>query len=202
MQPTTPSGSLTTIASWVDSIGGITRPARVAADLGVVVECRGAPLDLVAILDQRLAALGGHRPRQIVAALAKPPGDLVEHLAALERRRPRPARECRPGRGDRAVELLRRGRADRRDRLGRERVLDLQRVALAGDALAADQEQRVAHAAEPALETGSRPVASALRPASSVSSGRTSASFSARRCCQVTKIIARTVTANSNVAIK
>ena len=82
------------------------------------------------------------------------------------------------------------------------RVLDLQRVALAGDALAADQEQRVAHAAEPALETGSRPVASALRPASSVSSGRTSASFSARRCCQVTKIIARTVTANSNVAIE
>ena len=28
MQPTTPSGSLTTSASWVASIGGITRPAE------------------------------------------------------------------------------------------------------------------------------------------------------------------------------
>ena len=28
MQPTTPTGSLTTSASWVDSIEGITRPAE------------------------------------------------------------------------------------------------------------------------------------------------------------------------------
>ena len=99
----------------------------VAADLGVVVERGRAPLDLVAVLDQRLAALGGHRPGELLAVLAQPPRDLVEHLAALAGRRRRPAAERLARRGDRGVDLLGRGGGDGRDRLGRVGVLDLDR---------------------------------------------------------------------------
>ncbi len=156
----------------------------VAADLGVVVERRRAPLDLVAVLDQRLAALGGHRPRELLAVLAQAAGDLVEHLAALAGRRRRPEGKGLPSGGDRRVDLLRRGAADGGDGLGRERVLDLDRGALSGDELAADQQVVGAH--EPARATRS--------------SGRTDASCSARFCCQVTRPIATTVTTNSRVA--
>ena len=92
-----PTGSLTTSASWLDSIDGITRPGRVAADLGVVVERGRGPADLVGVLDQRLAALERHqlrrarrcaraaawRPRA-AARRARPPG-CAPSLAAPRR---------------------------------------------------------------------------------------------------------------------
>ena len=106
MQPTAPSGSLTTSASWVDSIEGITLPGRVAADLGVVVERGGRPADLVGVLDQRLAALGRHQLGELVGAGAQPVGDLVQHLGPLDRGRVAPSR-ARPRRGgDGRVELV------------------------------------------------------------------------------------------------
>ena len=81
----------------------------VAADLGVVVEGRRRPLELVAILDQRLAALGGHRAGELLALLAQPPRDLVEQLAALARRASAPIRPGLAGGGDRGLDLLGRG---------------------------------------------------------------------------------------------
>ena len=96
----------------------------VAADLGVVVEGRRRPLELVAVLDQRLATLGGHRPRQLLGVLAQPPRDLVQHLAALSGAGPRPARPGLTRGRDRGVDLLGRGERDLDDRLGRVRVLD------------------------------------------------------------------------------
>ncbi len=110
MQPTTPSGSLTTIASW-RRLDRRDHPAGVvAADLGVVVEGRRRPLQLVAVLEQRLAALGGHRPRQLLGVLAQPPRHLVQQLAALAGGRARPARPGLPGGGHGRLDLLGRGR--------------------------------------------------------------------------------------------
>ena len=92
MQPQTPIGSFTTSASWLDSIGGITRPGEVPPHLGVVVECGGGPAHLVRVLDERLAALLRHDARQLVGAGAQPRRDLVQQLGALDRREspPRP----------------------------------------------------------------------------------------------------------------
>ncbi len=55
--PTTPSGSLMVKLSWCSAVGGTELPYECARDLGVVVEAGGAPLDLVEVLDARLAAL-------------------------------------------------------------------------------------------------------------------------------------------------
>ena len=82
----------------------------VAADLGVVVEGGRGPLELVAVLDQRLAALArsssGPAPRRPRAAAARP------RAAARSARRPASAPSARPGLaggGDRGVDLLGRG---------------------------------------------------------------------------------------------
>ena len=115
----------------------------VAADLGVVVEGGGGPADLVRVLDQRLAALQGHQLGELVAAGAKPGGDLVQELGALDRRRSLPAALGLAGRGDRRRHLLVRGRGHGCHRLLRGGVLDRQRLAVAGDRLAADQQPRL-----------------------------------------------------------
>ena len=126
--------------------------------------------------------------RQLVGALAQPPRDLVQHLAALDRRGPRPAARRPRGRRRprRRAALPRRSRPSRSSRScsGFSTASGSPAPATGSPPISSE---RVVHAAEPALETGSRPAASALRPASSVSSGRISASFSARRCCQVAK---------------
>ena len=113
---------------------------RVAADLGVVVERRRGPADLVGVLDQRLAALERHQLGELVGARAEPRGDLVQHLAALDRRGALPAALSLARRGDRRVELLGGGARDGRDgALGRTGSRP-RAVAVAGDELAADQQ--------------------------------------------------------------
>ena len=116
---------------------------RVAADLRVVVEGGRRPADLVRVLDQRLAALQRHQLGELVAAGAEPGGDLVQELGALDRRCSLPVALRLARRGDRRRDLLVRGRGHGRDRLLGGRVLDRQRLALAGDLLAADQQPRL-----------------------------------------------------------
>ena len=116
-------------------------PAReVAPELGVVVERRGRPPDLVRVLDQRLAALQRHQLGELVGAGAHPRSDLVEHLPALDRGRRGPGARRLPRRRDRGVDLLGRGEADRGELLLRERVLDRERVALARDLLTRNEQ--------------------------------------------------------------
>ena len=105
---------------------------EVAAHLGVVVERRRGPADLVGVLDQRLAALARHRLGQLVG----PRADAARRPRAASRRARAPA--SRPTRAsavarrrDRRVDLLLRGRADRREDLAERGVLDLERVARA-----------------------------------------------------------------------
>ena len=64
---------------------------EVAAHLRVVVERRGRPADLVAVLDERLAALERHQPAKLVDAGTQARRHLVQQLGALDRRRVRPA---------------------------------------------------------------------------------------------------------------
>ena len=59
---------------------------RVATDLGVVVERRGGPADLVAVLDQRLAAFKRHRAGELIRVRPQPRCDLVQHVGPLNRR--------------------------------------------------------------------------------------------------------------------
>ena len=87
---------------------------RVAADLGVVVERRRGPADLVGVLDPRLAALERHQLGELVGARTQPRRDLVQHLAALDRRGPLPAALSLGRGGDRRVELLAGRRRDGR----------------------------------------------------------------------------------------
>ena len=125
-------------------LGGLDRrdhaAGEVAAHLGVVVERRRRPADLVGVLDARLAALARHDLGQLVGLRADARGDLVEHLAALERRdrRPHPRRLAR--RRDRRVDLLVGGQRDGREHLGARGVLDVEPLAVALDELAADQQ--------------------------------------------------------------
>ncbi len=142
-------------------LGGLDRgdhaPGRVAADLGVVVERRRGPADLVGVLDPRLADLERHQLGELVGPVAQPGGDLVQQLAPLDRGGALPA-ALRRGRGrDRGVELLGRGGGDRRDRLLGERVLDRERVALPGDRLAADQQPRLDLSHGPMLARAFKP---------------------------------------------
>jgi hypothetical protein len=74
---------------------------RVARDLGVILEARRAPLDLVEVLDARLAALEGQDSRQLRPVGAQQAGRLVEQLAALEGRQTAPpalSRRCHAAR--------------------------------------------------------------------------------------------------------
>ena len=111
----------------------------VPADLGVVVERRRGPADLVGVLDQRLAALEGHQLGELVGARAHARGDLVQQLGALDRGRALPAALGLGGGRDRGIELLVRRRSDGRDGLLRVRVLDRDLGARAGHALASDR---------------------------------------------------------------
>ena len=88
---------------------------RAARQLGVEVERARRPADLVAVLDQRLAALAGHQLGQLVGAGAQPRGDLVQRLRALGGRRRGPLALGAAGVLDRGVEL-RRVAASRRSR--------------------------------------------------------------------------------------
>ena len=115
-------------------------PGGVAADLGVVVEGGRSPADLVGVLEPRLAALERHQLGERIGAVAQPGRDLVQELAALERGRALPAALGLRSGGDRGVELLRRRRSYPGEDLLAERVLDLDLGAVAGDALAADQQ--------------------------------------------------------------
>ena len=63
---------------------------EVAAHLGVVVEGRGRPADLVRVLDERLAALLRHQLGELAGARPEPRGQLVQQLSALDRRGLRP----------------------------------------------------------------------------------------------------------------
>ena len=118
---------------------------RVARDLGVVVEAGGAPLDLVEVLDARLAALEREELGEAGAVFAHEAGGLVEELAALDRRHAfasgaeRRRRHC-----DGAAHVLRRGLDDLVDHLERGRVLDGAALRLrAVDPLTVDEEMRV-----------------------------------------------------------
>jgi len=113
---------------------------RVAPDLRVVVEGRGGPADLVGVLDQRLAALQGHHLGELIGVRPQPVGDLVKHLPALDRGRPAPLTGRLAGGGDRRVDLLGGCLGDAGDGLLGGRVLDLERLSLTGELLAADQE--------------------------------------------------------------
>ena len=115
-------------------------PGRVAADLGVVVEGGGGPADLVGVLDQGLAALERHQLCELVRPRTEPGRDLVQQLAALDRRGALPPALGVGRGGDRRVELLLGRGADGRDDLLVEGVLDLDLGALAGHPLAADQQ--------------------------------------------------------------
>ena len=75
---------------------------EVAAHLCVVVESGSGPADFVAVLDQRLAALLGHHPRDLVGVGAQP--DAPPRAASRRARRPGSGPRCawprarRPGR--------------------------------------------------------------------------------------------------------
>lgn len=125
---------LSRLDRWDDPTG------RVAADLGVVVEGGGAPVDLVPVLDQRLPALRCDQRGEPILVLPQLAGHLVEQLTALDGRGARPAGPRLPGGSDRRVELVARDAADGRDRLLGVRVLDRQRLPLAGDLFRADQQ--------------------------------------------------------------
>ena len=123
---------------------------RAAADLRVVVERGGDPADLVGVLDQRLAALERHEPGELVGAGAQARRDLVQHLAALDRRRARPGARRVARRGDRGVDLLGGRRGDAREHGFVVGILDVERGAVAGHRLAADQEAGVVVSHAPA----------------------------------------------------
>ena len=116
---------------------------EVAAHLRVVVERGGRPADLVGVLDQRLAALERHQPRELVRAVAQPRGDLVQELGPLDGRHAAPVAGRLACRGDRGVDLLVRRQLDRGDRLLRVRVLDVEPLAVPRHLLAADQQARL-----------------------------------------------------------
>ncbi len=105
---------------------------RVTPDLGVVVERGGAPVDLVRVLDQGLATLGGHQRSELVLMLTQPSRNLVQQLAALTRRHRPPGLPGLPGGRDRGRRLLRRRAANGRHRLLGVGVLDRERLAVAG----------------------------------------------------------------------
>ena len=134
---------MSTSASWEDSIGGITRPFGAARELGVEVERARGPAHLVAVLDERLAALAGHQLGQLVGAGAQPRRDLVQRLGALGRRRGGPLALGAPGRLDRRVELGGVGRPDLGHLLFLERVLHGEGGPVPGHQLAADQQSRL-----------------------------------------------------------
>ena len=87
--------------------------ARGAPHLGVVVEAGGGPLDLVEVLDHRLAALDGHQLGQLVAALADDAGDLVQQARLVGAGQPAPGRLGPAGGGHRPLHVGRRRRAGR-----------------------------------------------------------------------------------------
>ena len=113
---------------------------EVAAHLRVVVEGRGRPPDLVGVLDQRLASLERHQPRELVRAVAQPRGDLVQELGTLDGRHVAPVAGRLASGGDRGVDLLVRRQLDRGDRFLGVRVLDLEPLAVSTHLLAADQQ--------------------------------------------------------------
>ena len=137
-------GSLSTSASWVDSIERDHAAGRVAADLGVVVERRRGPADLVGVLDQRLAALLRHHRGELVgaspAAARRPraasrrarPAGVAPHSRAASRAAAIAASSCSGEAG-----------ADLGDRLLGAGVLDRERRAVPVDLLAADQQPRL-----------------------------------------------------------
>ena len=67
---------------------------RVARDLGVVVEAGGAPLDLVEVLDARLAALEREQLGEARAVFAHQARGVVEELGALDGRMLAPLAPC------------------------------------------------------------------------------------------------------------
>ena len=115
-------------------------PGPVAPDLGVVVERGGRPADLVGVLDQRLAALERHRPRR--ARRCARAGGVATSCSISPRSTAGVRSQSRFA--SRAAAIAAStcssdGSADGRDRLLGGRVLDLERLAFAGDLLAADQ---------------------------------------------------------------
>ena len=126
----------------MDSIGGITRPAELRPELGVEVERGGRPADLVGVLDQRLAALERHHARELVGARAQPGRDLVQQLAALDRRAFAAHAAAGLARGgDRGVDLLGARRAPTSASVSSVAGFSTASGgAVAGDLLAADQQ--------------------------------------------------------------
>ena len=120
---TTPTGSFST-SELASSTEGMTRPRSWRPRLGVVAEGVGRPADLVGVLDQRLAALRGHQPAELVGVGAQPGSDPVEQLAALAGRGPPPAGQPPPGRLHGRVDLVGRGRQHLGQRLLGGRVGD------------------------------------------------------------------------------
>ena len=108
---------------------------RVAADLGVVVERGRGPADLVAVLDQRLAALARHQSRRARRCRARSRAatscsSSPRSTAGVARpRRARPRRAAAIAASTCSAEAP----PTRGDRLLRERVLDRERRAVAGD---------------------------------------------------------------------
>ena len=117
---------------------------RVARDLAVVVEAGGAPLDLVEVLDARLAALEREELGEAGAVFAHEAGGVVEEPGALDGRMFSPVALSGGGGTAGAAHVLRRGLDDLVDLLERGRVLDGAALRLrAVDPLTVDEEMRV-----------------------------------------------------------
>jgi hypothetical protein len=115
-------------------------PGGVPADLGVVAEAGDDPAHLVGVLDQRLPALERHCLGELVGPRLDPVRDLVQELAPVHRGGAHPFLRGLARGGERRIELRVGRRADGRDRLLGERILDLELVAVAGHLLTVDQE--------------------------------------------------------------
>jgi ParB family chromosome partitioning protein len=111
-----------------------------APELRVEVERASGLGDLVAVLDERLAALGRHHGRQLLRARSQARGDRVERVGAERGRGARPAGRGSARSANRLGHLHGARGAQHTERSREERVLDEQLLALAVHELAADQQ--------------------------------------------------------------
>jgi len=98
---------------------------RASGELRIVVEAGRTPLNLVQVLDPRLAAFPCQQFRETRPIRAHQGGGFVEQFPALERRHLSPLPLCLRRRRARAPDIVRGRIEDLVDELGRRRILDL-----------------------------------------------------------------------------